>query len=111
MGPFIGTALYPESDKPYYVPGMTACAGFMLLVGKSRNDPSMPHVLIRWPCVIAALSMWLRRILQKHNEAIEVSRYSVIYGDGDDDDDDDDDQPPGEDGKMMERTEAFRYVT
>ena len=52
--------------------------------------------------------MWLRRILQKHNEAIEVSRCSVIYGD---DDDDDDDQPPGEDGKMMERTKAFRYVT
>ncbi|KAL8976599.1 MAG: hypothetical protein Q9205_007422 [Flavoplaca limonia] len=35
LGPFIGTALYPESDRPYYVRGMTACAGFMLLVGKS----------------------------------------------------------------------------
>lgn len=34
LGPFIGTALYPESDKPYYVHGMAACAGFMLLVGK-----------------------------------------------------------------------------
>ncbi|KAL8875548.1 MAG: hypothetical protein Q9198_006111 [Flavoplaca austrocitrina] len=105
LGPFIGTALYPESDKPYYVRGMTACAGFMLLVGKSRNDPSMCHLLIRCPRATAALSMWLRRILQKHNEAVEFSEYSVIYGE------EDDDQPPGEDDKMMERTEAFRYIT
>ncbi|KAL8709932.1 MAG: hypothetical protein Q9220_005382 [cf. Caloplaca sp. 1 TL-2023] len=34
LGPFVGTALYPESDKPYYVRGMAACAAFMLLVGK-----------------------------------------------------------------------------
>ncbi|KAL8687599.1 MAG: hypothetical protein Q9218_006278 [Villophora microphyllina] len=50
LGPFIGTALYPESDKPYYFRGMTACALFMLLV--------------------AALSLWLRRILQRKNDAI-----------------------------------------
>ncbi|KAL8965447.1 MAG: hypothetical protein Q9183_003849 [Haloplaca sp. 2 TL-2023] len=38
LGPFIGTALYPESDKPFYVRGMTACALFMLLVDDEDDD-------------------------------------------------------------------------
>lgn len=32
MGPFLGTHLYPESDGPYYVKGMSICGGFMLSV-------------------------------------------------------------------------------
>ena len=32
MGPLLGTRLYPDSDKPYYVKGMTVCAGFMVVV-------------------------------------------------------------------------------
>jgi phosphatidylinositol 3,5-bisphosphate 5-phosphatase len=32
FGPILGTRLYPDSDKPYYVTGMAVCAGFMLLV-------------------------------------------------------------------------------
>ena len=33
LGPLLGTRLYPDSDKPYYVRGMSVCGGFMLLVG------------------------------------------------------------------------------
>ncbi|KAH0562334.1 hypothetical protein GP486_002977, partial [Trichoglossum hirsutum] len=31
-GPLLGTRLYPKEDGPYYVKGMSVCAGFMLLV-------------------------------------------------------------------------------
>ncbi|KAI9713436.1 MAG: hypothetical protein M1820_000818 [Bogoriella megaspora] len=31
-GPLLGTRLYPNSDKPYYVKGMSICAAFMLVV-------------------------------------------------------------------------------
>lgn len=31
-GPLLGTRLYPDSDKPYFVRGMTVCAIAMLLV-------------------------------------------------------------------------------
>ena len=47
MGPFLGTHLYPESDGPYYVKGMSICGGFMLLV--------------------ACLALVLRRILMVKN--------------------------------------------
>lgn len=30
MGPLVGTRLYPESESPFYVPGMTVCAGAMM---------------------------------------------------------------------------------
>lgn len=33
LGPLVGTRLYPKDDGPYYLKGMTICAGFMLLVG------------------------------------------------------------------------------
>lgn len=33
LGPLIGTHLYPESDGPYYVKGMSICAAFMAAVG------------------------------------------------------------------------------
>ena len=48
FGPLVGTRLYPDSDKPYYVKGMTVCSIFMFLVS-----------LQAW---------WLRRRLIKENE-------------------------------------------
>ncbi|KAI0584198.1 UhpC Sugar phosphate permease [Pyrenophora tritici-repentis] len=32
-GPLVGTSVFPDEDGPYYVKGMSICAGFMLLVG------------------------------------------------------------------------------
>lgn len=32
FGPLVGTRLYPDSDKPYYVKGMSVCGVFMFLV-------------------------------------------------------------------------------
>lgn len=106
FGPFIGTALYPESDKPYYVHGMAACAGFMLLVGKSLITPPSAKKLLYLCkyCIIAALSLWLRRILQKTNDAMEKTTYSVIHSEGNGD------NSPGEDGKLVEKTRPFRYI-
>ena len=48
FGPLVGTRLYPDSDKPYYVTGMSVCSTFMFLV--------------------ALLAWWLRRILAKENK-------------------------------------------
>ena len=47
FGPLVGTRLYPDSDKPYYVKGMAVCGFFMLLV--------------------AVLAWWLRRLLIREN--------------------------------------------
>ncbi|CAN9229494.1 unnamed protein product [Alternaria alternata] len=33
MGPLVGTSIFPDDDGPYYVKGMSICAGFMLFVG------------------------------------------------------------------------------
>lgn len=41
IGPLVGTSIFPETDGPYYVRGMTLCAGFMLLVG-------ILAVILRW---------------------------------------------------------------
>lgn len=32
MGPLVGTSVFPSTDGPWYVRGMSVCAGFMLLV-------------------------------------------------------------------------------
>ena len=32
FGPLVGTRLYPDSDKPYYVKGMSVCSAFMFFV-------------------------------------------------------------------------------
>lgn len=48
FGPLVGTRLYPDSDKPYYVKGMVVCSIFMFLVS-----------LQAW---------WLRRRLIRENE-------------------------------------------
>ena len=57
FGPILGTRLYPESDKPYYVKGMSICGGFMLLVG--------------------LLAMILRKMLMIENEKMN-HQYEVI---------------------------------
>jgi MFS family permease len=41
MGPLVGTSIFPEEDGPWYVRGMTICAGFMSLVG-------ILAMLLRW---------------------------------------------------------------
>lgn len=33
IGPLLGTSIFPKEDGPWYVRGMTVCAGFMALVG------------------------------------------------------------------------------
>ena len=48
LGPLVGTRLYPDSDKPYYVMGMSVCSFFMF--------------------VVALLAWWLRRLLIRENE-------------------------------------------
>ncbi|KAL9019866.1 MAG: hypothetical protein Q9185_002915 [Variospora sp. 1 TL-2023] len=83
LGPFIGTALYPESDKPYYVPGMAVCTVFMLAV--------------------AVLSLWLRMIMHYQNRAI-ARWYTVLKGTGGDD------GSNGEDGKLFGQERRFTYI-
>ncbi|KAJ4368321.1 hypothetical protein N0V83_006677 [Neocucurbitaria cava] len=33
LGPLVGTSIFPDEDRPWYVKGMSICAAFMLLVG------------------------------------------------------------------------------
>ena len=56
FGPLLGTRLYPDNDKPFYVKGMSICSAFMFLV--------------------AILALILRRLLAKENErwAVDNSR-------------------------------------
>ena len=49
FGPLLGTRLYPESDGPYYIKGMSICSGFMFLV--------------------AILTLVLRKLLARENES------------------------------------------
>ena len=57
LGPLIGTHLYPESDGPYYVKGMSVCAVFMAAVG--------------------ALGLGLRFILVAKNQSISADYIPV----------------------------------
>lgn len=57
LGPLLGVRLYPASDGPYYVSGMSICAGFLATV-----------------CVLA---LFLSRILAARNREIG-HRYSSI---------------------------------
>ena len=52
LGPLVGVHLYPDSDQPYYVEGMTSCACFMVIV--------------------AILAYVLRRILRMKNRKMAV---------------------------------------
>lgn len=49
-GPLLGTRLYPESDGPWYIRGMTICSFFMI--------------------VVAILAFVLRILLQRENRAV-----------------------------------------
>lgn len=53
-GPLIGTRLYPDSDKPWFVRGMLTCATFML--------------------VVAILAFSLRLVLLRRNRVIAEKR-------------------------------------
>lgn len=57
LGPLVGTRLYPDADKPYYVKGMSTCAAFMILV--------------------FALSLGLRHVLVRENRRRDVA-YSKV---------------------------------
>lgn len=62
LGPLLGTRLYPDSDKPFYVIGMAVCAGFMLGV--------------------AGLAALLRVVLVRANKrAAEDGEYVRVGGD------------------------------
>ena len=62
LGPLVGTRLYPDSDKPYYVKGMAVCSLFMFLV--------------------ALLAWWLRRLLIKENK--KRTQLEEVPGKGED---------------------------
>lgn len=83
LGPLLGTRLYPDSDKPYYVKGMSVCAGFMLLV--------------------FVLSWILRAILARENakSRIAYSRIEVV-------DDEEDGFAMANDGEVLQ--ERFMYI-
>ena len=52
LGPLVGVHLYPDSDQPYYVKGMTICACFM--------------------ATVAVLAYALRRILDTKNRKMVI---------------------------------------
>lgn len=85
LGPFIGTALYPEGDKPYYVRGMAACTVFML--------------------VVAALSLWLREFLKKKN-----LENDAIYSIFEEEDEEDDLANGDESRKSVDQYKGLQYI-
>lgn len=54
-GPLLGTRLYPDTDKPYYVKGLSVSAGFMLLV--------------------AVLAVLLKGALRRANQKLRSERF------------------------------------
>ncbi|KAJ9669404.1 hypothetical protein H2201_000271 [Coniosporium apollinis] len=82
-GPLVGTRLYPDSDKPYYVRGMAVCAGFMLAVG-------LLAVVLRW-------------VLQRENA-------KGRRRDKDDFGDEEDGIPLVEGGEREMRRKRFKYM-
>jgi hypothetical protein len=57
-GPLLGVRLFPKSQAPYYVPGMSICAAFMLLV--------------------AILALALRWDLARKNRSQNVAQYEMV---------------------------------
>jgi len=57
-GPLLGVHLFPKSQAPYYVQGMSICAGFMLLV--------------------AVLALALRWHLARMNRSQTVTQYEMV---------------------------------
>ncbi len=58
LGPLVGVHLYPDSDQPYYVKGMTICACFM--------------------AAVAVLAYALRRILDTKNGKMAVEDFQAV---------------------------------
>ncbi len=81
LGPLVGTRLYPDDDKPYYVRGMSICAAFMVLV-----------------CV---LSVCLRGVLARENKRRDMA-YAVVNRQCEDGMDGD--------GWERDRLETFRFM-
>jgi len=70
LGPLVGTRLYPDEDRPYYIKGMAVCAVFMVIV--------------------AILSIILRVILARLNEKTKLeTEYVRVAEEGEADDEDD----------------------
>jgi phosphatidylinositol 3,5-bisphosphate 5-phosphatase len=57
-GPLLGVHLFPKSQGPYYVPGMSVCAAFMLLV--------------------AVLALALRWDLARRNRSQTMTQYEMV---------------------------------
>lgn len=57
-GPLLGTRLYPESDRPWYIRGMATCSFFMVLV--------------------AILAVGLRLLLQRANRRAVNTVYQAV---------------------------------
>lgn len=62
-GPLLGVRLFPKSQAPYYVPGMSVCSAFMLLV--------------------AILALALRWYLARRNKSQTVIQYEMVGTDDD----------------------------
>lgn len=62
LGPLLGVHLYPDADQPYYIKGMSVCAGFMVAVG--------------------ILAFGLRKVLQRENRSVAAT--NDISEDGED---------------------------
>ena len=63
-GPLLGVRLFPKSQAPYYVSGMSVCAAFMLLV--------------------AILALALRWDLARKNRSQNVTQYEMVGTDDED---------------------------
>lgn len=75
LGPLLGTRLYPDSDRPYYVKGMSICAGFMFFV--------------------FVLSWALRTVLIRENRRIEQAKdYQKVAAEDDSDGSEDEAEGP-----------------
>jgi phosphatidylinositol 3,5-bisphosphate 5-phosphatase len=82
LGPLVGVRLFPDTDAPYYVKGMSVCAGFMLGVG----------------ILAAGLRWWLGR----ENARIELKEKEEGWEMGED--------AEGLMGRRRRTGSAFRYI-
>lgn len=92
-GPLVGVRLFPKSQAPYYVPGMTICAVFML--GVAALAAGLRGYLI-----------WLNRKIER-----EVGWEMVgLHGGHGDEEAEGEDLMGRRKGKTMEEDEIFRYI-
>lgn len=61
-GPLVGTRLYPDSDKPYFIRGMLVCSGAMAVVGALA-------LVLRWVLVRENARM-AREVEREGEEAV-----------------------------------------